>query len=216
MATDETAPEPEIVSYKAMDSDMSCRGFKFEVGQTYTQGGKIKACESGFHACEYPLDVLQYYPAASRFFVVRQGGKIDRRDGDTKIASAKITIDAELKLPEFIAAAVKWVFDRATPENTDKATGNRGAASATGDGGAASATGYSGAASATGDSGAALASGFNGRVMGADGNALFLVYRDPQNGNILHAWAGIVGHDGIEADTWYSLDETGKPVRVAA
>jgi hypothetical protein len=49
--------------------------------------------------------------------------------------------------------------------------------------------------------------------MGKDGCALFLVYRDPNdNWNIKHAWAGIAGRDGIKAETWYSLNENGKPV----
>ena len=43
-----------------------------------------------------------------RFARVRASGKIDKRsDGDSKIASAAIHIEAELKLPEFIGIAIK-------------------------------------------------------------------------------------------------------------
>jgi hypothetical protein len=94
------------------------------------------------------------------------------------------------------------------------ATGWRGAASATGERGAASATGWQGAASATGERGAASATGWQGRVMGKNGNALFLVHRD-KDYNITHAWAGIVGRDGIMPDVWYSLDGDGKPFEVS-
>src|ERR1700678_2283029 len=90
------------------------------------------------------------------------------------------------------------------------ATGDRGAASATGTSGAASATGTSGAASATGTSGAAMASGRFGRAQGANGCAIFLVHRD-ENWNNVHAWAGIVGQNGIKPETWYTLDESGNP-----
>jgi hypothetical protein len=48
--------------------------------------------------------------------------------------------------------------------------------------------------------------------MGAAGNALFLVYRDPSTWEIRHAWAGIVGRDGIEAGIWYTLNSDGKPI----
>jgi hypothetical protein len=91
-------------------------------------------------------------------------------------------------------------------------TGDQGAASSTGDQGAASSTGYRGAASSTGYQGAAMSIGFYGRVMGANGNALFLVERG-DNGEIIHAWAGIVGKKKIKAGVWYTLTN-GKPTEV--
>lgn len=170
-----------VVAYKGFNRDFTCRGFQYEIGKTYEHKGEVKACESGFHACEHPLDVFIYYaPATSRFAEVAMAGKLSRCGEDSKVASSRITIVAELQVHEVIERAVKYVFDRAEPSQraeTDKnghvasatgnygaasATGERGAASATGDYGAASATGYYGAASATGDYGAALATGVCG------------------------------------------------------
>lgn len=42
------------MNYKGMDKDMKCRGFQYEVGGEY-ETDEAKACECGFHACEYPL-----------------------------------------------------------------------------------------------------------------------------------------------------------------
>ena len=169
-------PEPvataeTVTCVKGFDQNLRCRDFQFEVGKTYEHSGAVKICASGFHACEYPLDVLGYYPpATSRYAVVEQSGQLARHDDDTKVVSARIEIKAEIALTSLIERAVKWVFDRAKPEGEHatgvsgaaSATGVSGAASATGDRGAASATGYSGAASATGVSGAASATGVSG------------------------------------------------------
>ena len=214
-------PQPnaasEVVqSVKGFDLNWRCRDYQFEVGKTYTHDGEVNACESGFHACEYPLDVFRYYaPGQSRYALVQQSGALSRHGSDTKVASGKITIEAELKLPDLIARAIKWIFAHAKPEDTEHATGARGAASSTGDYGAASNTGDCGAASSTGTRGAAMAIGFDGWVMGAAGNALFLVHRDPDNGEITHAWAGVVGRDGIKPEVWYRLDASGAPVEVS-
>ena len=123
---DEVAPEPtEIIAFKGTDKNGQCRGYQFEVGKTYTHVGEVEACSSGFHSCENPLDVWGYYGLGedNRFFRVRAGGKIARHRSDSKIASGSITIEAEIKLPDFIKAAVKWVID-ATKGKGDDPTGD--------------------------------------------------------------------------------------------
>ena len=159
--------EQKIKAYKAFDKDLSCRGFKYEVGKEYEETGDIKACEKGFHACPYPLDVFGYYaPAGSRFCEVEQSGKIDDSESD-KVCSSKIRIGAELDIRGLVKAAVSFVKERCTNEcNADPGkpatAGDYGAATAgdygaatAGDRGAATA-GYRGAATA-GDRGAATA-----------------------------------------------------------
>ena len=150
------------MNYKGMDANMQCRGFQYEVGKEYETDEAV-ACKTGFHACEYPLDVFKYYPPAkSRYAVVEQSGKISKSGEDTKVASTKIKIVAEIGLAGLVEAAVEYTTTRAKEEPGGHATGPRGAASATGPRGAASATGNQGAASATGDQGAASATGYQG------------------------------------------------------
>ena len=157
--------QTKIEAIKGFDANLQCRNFQFEIGKTYTQDGKIVLCENGFHAIEgHPLEVFNYYAAAgSRFAIVECSGDIARGPPpESKIASATITIKAELHLHDLIQRTVEWVIARAKSGNGASATGHHGAASATGYGGAASATGYGGAASATGNFGAAFATGHRG------------------------------------------------------
>ena len=59
-----------IKAYKGFGKDMKCRDFQYEEGKEYTTDN-AKLCESGFHACEYPLDCLNYYnPAESEYHSV--------------------------------------------------------------------------------------------------------------------------------------------------
>ena len=115
--------ENKIISYKGFDENMQCRGFKYEVGKEYKMGGNIKCCERGFHACESPMEVWDYYDMlTSRFAKVEQSGKIDKEDNSTKVCSSKIKISAELKLADIIKLGVEWIKDVTSPSKV-KATG---------------------------------------------------------------------------------------------
>jgi len=124
-----------IKAYKGFSKDMTCRDFQYEVGNSYEQGGVTKACENGFHACEYPLDVLGYYePSNSRYCEVEQSGEIDRRSDDSKVASSKIYISKEIGINGLVENAVKFIFDRVDLEGArESKTGHRSAATNTGD-----------------------------------------------------------------------------------
>lgn len=75
-----------IKTYKGFNKDMTCRGFQYEEGKEY-ETDKAEVCETGFHACEYPLDCFSYYsPNVSVYHEVEQDGEISRSDGDTKVA----------------------------------------------------------------------------------------------------------------------------------
>ncbi|EFS9129825.1 hypothetical protein HWR12_002174 [Salmonella enterica] len=170
----------EIVTFKGFNKDLKCRDFQFEIGKTFHHDGKVEACGSGFHACECPFDVFSYYPPAeSRYAETISFGVTDREEeGDTKIASASITIKAELTLPQFIQRGIEWIWSkidnsleqqimsgyRSAATNTGNQsaatnTGDQSAATNTGNQSAATNTGYRSAATNTGDRSAATNTG---------------------------------------------------------
>ncbi|WP_333697803.1 DUF7666 domain-containing protein [Bacteroides congonensis] len=165
-------------SYKGFNKDMTCRGFQYEEGKEYEEES-VEVCDHGFHACEYPLDCLNYYsPNESVYHEVEQSGEIQKHNDDTKVASTKIKIGAEISIAGLVKAAIEYTVKRVNKEaesdenhgassatgncGASSATGDYGASSATGDYGASSATGYYGASSATGDYGASSATGYKG------------------------------------------------------
>ena len=134
----EVAKAEVITAFKGFDKNLQCRGYQFEIGKTHTHEGEVEACSSGFHSCENPLDVLNYYPLISddgslnRFASVKASGTISRHDEDSKIASASLLVEVELKLPEFISAAVNWIKAACTTEET-AASGDSSKLAASGD-----------------------------------------------------------------------------------
>lgn len=200
--------EESIIAYKGFDSNMQCRGYQYEIGKEYIHDGPVKACEGGFHACEYPMDVFNYYaPAGNKFAIVKQSGVLSRHEDDTKVASKKIFIEAAIDIAGLVKAAIKYTMDRCDPINPESP------ASATGYQGAASATGTRGAASATGRNSVAMSSGWNGMAKGMVGCALLLVRRN-DDGEIIHAKGAIVGKDGVKPETWYALNDKGEFIEV--
>ncbi|MDU0532259.1 hypothetical protein Q8X06_08375 [Pseudomonas aeruginosa] len=178
MASKKKAASEEVVTaYKGFRQDLTCRGYQFEIGGTYKHDGEVEACASGFHSCEYPLDVFGYYaPGESRFAIVKASGQLSRHDDDSKIASATLVVEAEISMPTMISRAIDWIMSKVdksveqtvvgeTASNTGdysaaSNTGNRSAASNTGNCSAASNTGYQSAASNTGNCSAASNTGY--------------------------------------------------------
>ncbi|ALY08169.1 hypothetical protein APA77_11960 [Pseudomonas aeruginosa] len=168
MASKKKAASEEVVTaYKGFKQDLTCRDYQFEIGGTYKHEGEVEACSSGFHSCEYPLDVFGYYaPGESRFAIVKASGQLSRHDDDSKIASATLVVEAEISMPTMISRALDWIMSKVDKSveqtvvgETASNTGNRSAASNTGDYSAASNTGDYSAASNTGNRSAASNTG---------------------------------------------------------
>jgi len=189
-------------TYKGFNKNMTAKnGYQYEEGKEYEEE-KAVACECGFHACEYPLDCFGYYsPGSSVYHLVEQSGEFSKNSDDSKVASTKIKIGAEISIAGLVKAAIEYTKERIKPECD--ATGDYGASSATGYKGASSATGYKGASSATGDYGASSATG-NCGASSATGYKGSAIAGDPES--IAIAWGykgkakGVIGSYLVLAD----------------
>ena len=213
--------EDKIITYKGMDSKMQCRGMQYAVGKEFSVDGDIECCGNGLHACERPLDVFGYYApgTGARYFRVEQSGDMARDGSDSKVASRKMRVDAEIGIPGLAKAHIEYVKAHTTTEHTDPecaTAGDYGAATAgdygaatAGDSGAATA-GYYGAATSRGSAsvganGIACARGNNVRVKGGLGAILVIAEEQPTDYNIAHWKAVEVDGETVKADTWYRL-----------
>ena len=154
-----------IKGYKGFDKDLKCRGFQYEVGKEYSTD-KAVACNTGFHCCENPFDVLAHYApcgdygAQNRFCEVEADGDMDKSDED-KICCTHLKVKAEIGLQGLIKAGVKFILNRVKwDENKQTNTGYRSAATNTGNWSAATNTGYRSAATNTGYRSAATNTGY--------------------------------------------------------
>ena len=205
-------------AYKGFDENLKCKDFQYEIGKAYEEP-EAKLCEKGFHACEYPLDVFEYYAPGnmSRYCEVDLDDVSDKKSNkDSKRCGKKIAVKAEIGIAGLVKAAVKYTMEKAIPENSKHATGRQGAASATGDQGAASATGWRGAASATGTESVAAALGIYSKAKGALGCWIVIAEwerNEEFNWHRKDVQCFKVDGENIKPDTWYTLKD-GRPVEV--
>ena len=76
--------------------------------------GKPQICKKGFHFCENPLDVLNYYDLCdSEFSEVEAIGEVKKDDSKekSKVVTNKIKIGAKLNLKGFINASFDFLFN---------------------------------------------------------------------------------------------------------
>ena len=230
----------QTTAYKGFDENLQCRGHVFEVGKTYEHDGVIVCCPNsedikdgngGFHACTTLFDVWGYYgPADSRFAEVTLGGDSDKTvGGDSKVASGKITIEAELSLPEFIKKAVVQIIEatKGKKSKTDSdyarigssgysarigSTGDYARIGSTGDSARIGSTGYSARIKAEGENAVIASAGYAAQVRGSKGTWVSVAEFD-KDGKCIGFATGCIGKKGLNPDTWYQASG-GKLVEV--
>ena len=172
-------------AYKGFNADMTCRGFQYKEGETYHED-IADLCHKGFHACEYPLDVLAYYPPnSSVYHEVELEEVSDEREDDSKVCAKTIRVGARMDIASLVKASREYTMFKCDGSRSKHTTGCRGAASA--DNPTAIAVVWGPFERAKG-------------VLGAH-----IVCAEWRNGKLVDAKIVVVDGDKIKADTYYML-----------
>ena len=205
-------------AYKGFNKDLQCtpdgKVFQYEIGKTYEKP-VAELCKHGFHACEKPLDVFNYYSPAkgSRYCEVELDGVSDERSHDSKVTAKKITVGAEIGIPGLVKAHIEWTKNRAEIESAATSgdwssaatSGYRSSAATSGNGSSAATSGEESSAATTNKNGIALACGKNSRAKGVVGSYIILTEWNDDADVLISARLVRVDGEKIKADTWYTL-----------
>ena len=208
-------------AFKGFNKDLTCRGYQYEEGKEF-HTERAECCDTGFHACEYPLDCFGYYdPAHSVYHEVELSGEMDKSGDNTKVCATDIKIGARLSIAGLVKMAIDFAMSKVNKEaGSDE---RHGFASATGNCGASSATGDYGASSVSDPTGVAVAWGHEARAKGCKGAYLILSdwkyvgarysdgdYMDPydkESWELTGAKMIVVDGENIKEDTYYRCIE---------
>ena len=207
--------EKVIKSYKGFDKNMQCKGFQYEVGKEYEIDGDIKCCKRGFHACESPMEVLDFYDMFnSRFAEVEQSGKIDKEENSTKVCSSHIKIKAELKLADLINLGVEWLKDitsssKIKPNSLNDNGGGSAQIGSSGDYAQIGSSGYYAKIDSTGEDSIIMCAGIDSTVKAKKGSWITLaewVWDDEKKRKVPKCVrTEFVDGKRIKEDTWYQI-----------
>ena len=199
-------------AFKGFNKDLTCRGYQYEEGKEF-HTERAECCDTGFHACEYPLDCFGYYdPAHSVFHEVELSGEMDKSGDNTKVCATDIKIGARLSIAGLVKMAIDFTMSKVNKEaGSDERHGF------------ASATGYKGASSVSDPTGVAVAWGHEARAKGCKGAHLILSdwkyvgarysdgeYMDPydkESWELTGAKMVVVDGENIKEDTYYRCIE---------
>lgn len=88
--------------YKVFNSDWTCRGFQYKVGETFEEDVKPSCCSIGFHFCTDLIDCFNYYDfnPENKIAEIEALGDIDINNRDSKCCTNKIKIVHEISWEE--------------------------------------------------------------------------------------------------------------------
>ena len=183
-----------VKGFKAFNKGLICNNFQYKEGETYElkEGEKLELCQKGFHYCENPLDVFDFYDITeSEFSEVEALGDIKK--DNTRSVTSKIKIGVKLDLKSFIYLSIKCLIDicKVKP-NASSGYSSTNASS-----------GYSSKNEMTGNDSVSVSAGANSIVKGKIG--CFFCLTEWKDGKPIGIKSGKIDGKRVKEDTWYKL-----------
>ena len=186
--------------FKGFNKDLCCslgKGlYQYEIGRKEICDGS-KTRNTGFHASEYVLECLDWYPlnGNNRYCECIAEGSIDE-DGEDIVCCTELTPVEELDRMDIVCWAIGYMVEHPTRKwertglnlcvKKDEAEAEK--------------------------SGIAIARGRNPKAKGKKGSLLGFV-RENEKGGVDVARVVYAGGDVCEPDVWYTMTEKGEVVR---
>ena len=186
---------------KAFKKGLICRDYQFKENEIF-ETDEVKVCEKGFHYCENPLDVLDYYDLCDTEFAEVEDMGVTQVDGN-KSATTKIKIGSKLGLKGFIKLAVDFIFDKV--KITGIESGNYSQVATSGYYSQVATSGYNSQVAIEGKDSVAANIGIKGQIKGVIGTWITLAEYDSDN-KILLVKSDKIDGKILKENTWYKLE----------
>ena len=156
--------------YKGFSKGLVCRNKQYAENTVFEEE-KAVICNSGMHFCENPFDVLDYYPLLDGDCKPNEFAEVEaladvKTDDNKKFCTTKLKIGAKLDFAGFVKACFNFVYEKATKDMPDTASGEYSKLAASGDNSKLAASGYNSKLAASGEYSKLAASGADSVVAG--------------------------------------------------
>ena len=130
--------------------------FQFAENTVFEQEEEARICNSGFHFCENPFDVLEHYGFVGNNAELNEFAEVEaldeaKTDDGRKFCTKRLKVGAKIGIAGLVKAFVDFTLEKAEKESAATNTGDYSAATNTGEYSAATNTGNMSAATNTGE-----------------------------------------------------------------
>ena len=124
--------------YKAFKKGLICdptgkNPFQYAENTVFEQNEEAIICNSGFHFCKNPLDVLAYYPLINNNGDMTEFAEVEaldecETDDNKKFCTKKLKIGAKVSFPALVQASVNFKLEKTQTSDTKVKTTSKNSA----------------------------------------------------------------------------------------